>query len=237
MNFLAHDCVLGTGLPPLAHVGATLPDLWPLVSTRPLPLLVLRRLRARTDPEAAALAYGIAHHMHVDAVFHGHPVFAARVDEAAGHLEAHLGDTPRHPELAAHVLVEMLLDHWLLERDPALVDVFYARFSDAACRYACERSSDEPQIRGELAAVLARFTTSRFLADYATPAGLAGRLVRTLQRVGGLGQTPPDVGSLAGAVDALRVRFASGSAALLDEVAARVAGQLRGAGLVPPRVP
>ncbi len=31
VNFLSHDWLLGDGLPPLAHVGVSLPDLWPLL--------------------------------------------------------------------------------------------------------------------------------------------------------------------------------------------------------------
>jgi len=233
VNFLSHDRLLGEGVPALAHVGAALPDLWPLLAVRPLPLVVLRRLRASGERDAATLAYGIAHHMHADAAFHGHHVFEARMASAARRLRSHL-DTLRHPGLAAHVLVEMLLDRWLIDRDPQLVDAYYDHFSDAGRRRACDLSSEEPGVRDDLAGVLDRFTVSRFLADYATFEGIALRLVRTLRRVGVLGEDEIDLAALAADVGALRDELESGSEALLEDVAARVEASLVDAGIAPP---
>jgi len=233
VNFLSHDRVLGEALPPLTHVGAALPDLWPLLAVRPLPLVVLRRLRASGDRDAETLAYGIAHHMHADATFHGHPVFQARLARATRGLEPHLREL-RHPGLAAHVLVEMLLDRWLLDRDPQLVDAYYGHFSHAGRRRACDLSSDEPGVRDDLAGVLDRFTATRFLADYTTFAGIALRLVRTIRRVRLIEDDEVDLAALGAEVGALHEELAAGSEALLDEVAVRVDASLRDAGIAPP---
>lgn len=236
MNFLAHDRALGDRLPPLAHVGVALPDLWPLLPVRPLPLLLLRRLRARDDGAAAALAYGIAHHLHADAVFHRHPVFEARVRRATPVIGQAVHGV-RHPDLAAHVLVEMLLDRWLLGEEPALPDAYYARFSPVARARACQLSCDEGGSREALAAVLERFVTTRFLAGYATAEGLAFRFLRTLRRIGLLADAAPEAAALAPVLEALDADFAPGSARLLAEVTAGAAARLADAGIRTPPPP
>lgn len=236
MNFLAHDRALGEGVPPLAHLGAALPDLWPLLPARPLPLVVLRRLRACNDAAAAALAYGIAHHLHADAVFHRHPAFETRVRRAGAALEQAV-DGVRHPDLAAHVLVEMLLDRWLLGAEPALVEAYYARFSPTVRALACELCCDDDGAREALAAVLERFVTTRFLAGYGSAQGLAFRFLRTLQRIGLLADPPPEPVALAPCLEALAADFAPGSARLLAEVTAGAAASLAGAGIGYPARP
>lgn len=233
MNFLSHDCLLGEGLSPLAHVGASLPDLWPLLPVRPLPLVVVRRLRASAEPDAGVLAYGIAHHLHADKVFHGHAEFERRMATAAPRLRRRLGPR-RHLGLAAHILVEMLLDRWLLERRPALLDRYYGRFSDAWRRRASDLAHAEPDGRDALVRVLDRFAAIRFLADYTRWDGLVLRLVRTLVRVRVLADDAVDLAGLAADIAALHDELGPGSDALLADVAARLSASLREAGIVRP---
>jgi hypothetical protein len=233
MNFLAHDWLLGDGLPPLAHVGASLPDLWPLLPVRPLPLVVLRELRAREERDAAALAFGIAHHMHADKAFHGHPAFEARMAAAAPRLRGPLG-LVRHGGLAAHIAVEMVLDRWLIERQPHLLADYYARFSTGCRRRATELSHAEPDRRAALDGVLDRFAATRFLADYTSWDGLGHRFVRTLARVGIVDGARVALRRLAVELAALHEELGPGSEALLADVRVRSAASLTGAGVFLP---
>ncbi len=233
MNFLAHDWLLGDGLPPLAHVGASLPDLWSLLPVRPLPLVVLRDLRARDECDAAALAFGITHHLHADKAFHGHPVFEARTAAAAPRLRGPLG-LARHSGLAAHIAVEMVLDRWLIDRRPRLLGTYYARFSAGWRRRAAELSHAEPDRRAALDGVLDRFAAMRFLADYTSWDGLARRLVGVLARVGVVDAARVAPRGLAAELAGLHEEFGPGSAALLADVGGRAAASLAGGGVKRP---
>jgi hypothetical protein len=233
MNFLSHDWLLGDGLPPLAHVGASLPDLWPLLPVRPLPLLVLRRLRASGERDAGLVAYGIAHHLHADKAFHGHPEFERRMAMAAPRLRRPLAPM-RHLGLAAHILVEMLLDRWLIERQPGVLDRYYDRFSDVSRRRASDLAHAGPDGQDALAGVLERFAAARFLSGYTSWEGLAQRLVRTLVRIRVVHDAAVDLDSLATEIAALHAELLPGSGDLLDDVGTRLAASLDRAGVARP---
>ncbi len=221
MNFLSHSWTLGEQAPALAHVGVALPDLWPHLPVRPLPKVVLARLRVSADQDAASLAHGIAHHMKGDAAFHGHPSFAARVSRAGERLAPLLRD-PRWGGLVGHVLVEMLLDRWLMERDPGLVERYYTRFAPEIRDRAADLATHEPDRRHELAALLERFVELKFLADYVTFEGLCFRFVRTLGRVEGCGVPEERMSELVRETERLYSELEPGSAELLADVAAAI---------------
>jgi hypothetical protein len=173
-------------LPPdsaaLKRVGSALPDLWPIVAPRPLPALVLRKLRASTDLQCADLAWGIAHHMQADAVFHGNDEFNRRTEWLAEEVRARWPGL-RQASFYAHVLVEMLLDRWLMEQDPRPLDLYYQAFQPELLTFAAESAVTEASSTPSLHAVLDRFVTSQFLRTYTTAEGLARRflgLTRTL---------------------------------------------------------
>lgn len=225
MNFLSHAWVLGPDAPPLVYLGAALPDLWPHLSMRPLPKLVLDRLRAGDDGDGHVLAHGIAHHLQADAAFHRHPIFSRRVSLVAERAEPLLAES-RWSTVFAHVLVEMLLDRWLIEGDPGLLDRYYGHFGQHARERAATLASDRDEMRRELATLLDRFVELRFLADYTRSAGLAFRLVRTLGRVAVNLVADDRMDPLAALVADLHVELAPGSEELLGDVARAVEEKL-----------
>ena len=176
MNFLAHSVVLPLGTGPLARVGSALPDLWPLLSPRPLPALVLRVLREGGDLRHAELAYGIAHHMQADACFHTLDEFNRRVGWLAGQLRSRW---PGLQQVAfyAHALVEMLLDRWLMERDPRPLEQYYQAFTPEIFAFVAEHAVNQPGQSPALLAVLEGFAASQFLRSYVTAEGLAKRFL------------------------------------------------------------
>ncbi len=213
--------MIGADAPPLVYLGAALPDLWPHLSTRPLPKLILDRLRAGDDAEGHRLAHGIAHHMQADAVFHRHPIFSERVERVSDRLCGLLGE-PRWATVCAHVLVEMLLDRWLIERDTGFLDRYYAHFDDTNRERAAALASHRADMQQELAQLLAYFVELRFLADYTRAEGLAYRLVRTLRRVSDSIVPEARMEALAALVSELHVELAPDSDRLLAEVAQAV---------------
>jgi hypothetical protein len=207
VNFLSHYVVLPERSSPLVRVGASLPDLWPALPERPRPRLLINELRARDEARARDLALGIDMHLRADAAFHTHPEFFRRMRLLRPELCAvwpALGEA----EFASHLLVEMLLDQWLIAERPGLLADYYGAFDDATLDFAAAHGAT-PGTRDALRALFARFVAVRFLDDYVTPEGLVPRFV------GALGRTP----------------FApSGETPLVELVAfvARWAGQLKG---------
>lgn len=222
MNFLSHSIVLPETSTDLVRVGSALPDLWPLMPAPSLPALVLRDLRARDDDRCRQLAVGIAHHMQADAVFHGHPEFQRRVDWLAAQLKATWSEL-RRTSFYAHVLVEMLLDRWLIQRDPRPLVDYYAAFHEANLAFAAEQAVTDGSSSPTLRAVLDRFVTSRFLEAYATPAGLAQRFQWLASRLPLQGGWQNQwTGELAEHLEAWHSELGPGSGALLQSVRAGV---------------
>lgn len=221
--------VLPPGSGDLARVGSALPDLWPMVSPRPLPALILRELRGG-DRRSVELAYGIAHHMHADAVFHSLEAFNRRVDWLSAELRSRW-PALRRASFYAHVLVEMLLDRWLMERDPRPLDEYYQAFQPEILAFAAEHGVSQPDARVTLRALLERFATLQFLRTYTTADDLAKRflgLVRTLPWPSEWHDLPR--APLVDGIAAWHVHLGPGSGELVESVRAGVvaSGKLAG---------
>lgn len=217
VNFLSHDFVLPRDSAALTRLGAAVPDLWSLVGRRPLPLVVQRRLDASPEPGATQLLLGIRSHLAADAAFHRHEVFRDRI----GWLTPRLGPVwkgLRHPSFAAHVLVEMVLDTWIVHRQPRRLDGYYACFTADRIERASSLSADDPTMQREVASVIERFARVQFLRDYDTPEGTTDRFVRLLTHTPFATGTHPDVPALTHVVVEASAHFACGSAELLEDV-------------------
>jgi hypothetical protein len=83
----------------------------------------------------------------------------------------------RQSSFHAHVLVEMLLDRWLMERDPVPLHHYYQAFQPEVVAFVAEHGVSEPGQRAGLRAALERFATSQFLRTYRTSEGLANRFL------------------------------------------------------------
>ncbi len=231
MNFLAHSFVLPSDSTDLTRVGSALPDLWPLVSPRPLPALVLRALDARSDPRCADLRLGIAHHMQADSVFHSHPDFEGRVDWLARQLRTRWPEL-QHASTYAHVLVEMLLDRWLMERDLRPLETYYQSFSPQNLAFAAEHAVSEPSVAPALLAVLERFANLQFLRGYFDAEGLALRFLGVSRRLPWPWEWLPSLQSeLIENIDGWHNRLAARSGELIESVRAGVEARVSSASL------
>lgn len=177
MNFFSHDAILPDGAHPLMRVGSALPDLWSRLPKRPIPIRLLPALRADGSEEAHAVAAGIESHLAADRVFHIHPEFVARMARVEAEI-APFWPGLRHGDLAAHILVEMMLDRWLMLRDGDRLSRYYACFTPDAIAVAARFGASTDEARRVLVGVLTFFAETRFLADYERPEGLANRFER-----------------------------------------------------------
>lgn len=177
MNFFSHDFILPDDAHPLTRVGSALPDLWGRLPKRPVPFRLFPALRAEGSAEALALTDGMESHLKADGAFHAHGEFVTRVDRVEAEI-TRFWPSVGHGEMAAHILVEMVLDRWLMLRDPARLERYYACFTDENIALAAQHGATTDPAREVLANVLRFFANERFLADYVRPEGLARRFCR-----------------------------------------------------------
>jgi hypothetical protein len=191
MNYFAHGRAFVDD--PMFLAGTALPD-WMNVVDRQ------NRVRSRAalhwvddmDRSLARLAAGILRHHADDAWFH----------ETAAFAELSLGFTRRvrdalpedqgfRPHFLGHILVEILLDATLIERDPASLESYYSalgRLDASAVSQAVERIVPRPA--PHLAGFIKLFSSERFLWDYLDDGKLLFRLCQVMRRVG-LPTLPP----------------------------------------------
>jgi hypothetical protein len=223
MNFLSHDVILPEGAPPLMRVASALPDLWSRLPSRPIPYRFLPALRAAGSAEAQAVADGIESHLRADEVFHRHPEFLARMDRVEDELTA-VWPGLQHSDPAAHILVEMMLDRWLMLADGARVASYYACFTAEHIAAAARLGTTTDASRDVLAGVLTFFNETRFLADYVDPRGLAHRFCRAWGRTSFGAREPPPEEAIAAWVERSHDALAPRSEELIEAGRAAVAG-------------
>lgn len=184
MNYFAHgyDHVQQ----PYFLAGTAVPD-WLRV--------VDRRVRARTqlarpwlsdaDPARAAVAAGVVRHHHDDRWFHRNHAFVELSLALTVLARDQLAPDPGfRPSVLGHILVEVLLDAALIERDPSRLDQYYAALAaidPLRVANAVGQMATGPVPR--LAEMIGIFCRERFLYDYLDDARLLGRLNRVMQRV------------------------------------------------------
>ena len=163
--------------------------------------VVDRKVRARKrmaleyvdheDAELAQVAQGIVQHHHDDDWFHRTAAFAELSWQFTVEIRDLLGqDAGLRPSFLGHILVELLLDSVLSQRQPAQLDAYYAALE----KLDAERvTSAVETITGKgverLTVLLPRFNAERFLYDYADDERLLFRLNGVMKRVG-LAQLP-----------------------------------------------
>lgn len=196
MNYFAH------ALPflddPYFVAGVATPDWLSLVD---------RKCRARSklaapftsheDPRRAALASGIVQHHHDDGWFHQSDAFGKlQFDFTRRFREALPGDTSMRPGFLGHIVVELLLDAILIEKNITALDDYYHALDkldgDLVGQWVSEMATLPAT---NLPYVIRRFREVRFLYDYLDDAKLLTRINGVLQRVK-LTPLPPEIVSL-----------------------------------------
>ncbi len=213
MNYFAH------GRPfvdrPYFLVGTAVPDMLNVVD---------RRVRARrklaepftgdANPQIAALASGIVRHHEDDDWFHRTKAFSElslRFTVCIRDWQSE--DVSMRPLFLGHILVELLLDAWLIEREPERLDAYYAAFAKVEPQLVASTITRMTGRSVELMKVFVpRFLHERFLYDYLDDAKLLYRLNQVMRRVG-LPVLPDDFVSL---LPTARAQIAASAGDLLD---------------------
>lgn len=185
MNYLSHGYRFLDR--PLFMAGTVVPDWLSVVN---------RKVRARSrlvqpvvdttgDDDIREVGLGILQHHHDDAVFHSSPVFMELEGVVGAEFRTIMPDKFDHrPGFLGHIVVELMLDAVITEKEPALLDEFYntmdsvnAETVQTAVNQMATRSTDK------LAWFIGQFCEVKFLYDYATDEGMSFRLNQVLHRV------------------------------------------------------
>ncbi|MHC4938726.1 MAG: ACP phosphodiesterase [Planctomycetota bacterium] len=177
LNYLAHGHLHLDR--PWFVAGTALPD-WLSASDRP------SRLQREMVPEDRDLGAGVHRHMADDEWFHRTEAFQrSEVELTELVRSAQNGEQRQRSWFFGHVLVELLLDAWLMERTPSLLDDYYSALGEVDMEELLAESTpwmSQPPER--LARFIGIFMEHRFLEGYRTDAGMLARLNGIARRVG-----------------------------------------------------
>jgi len=126
MNYLAHARELLDR--PWAAAGSAVPD-WLKVLARKARVRPedLPEETGDLDEETRGVLVGLRRHYVDDGWFHATPAFLALTSEIAGRIRAGhpaAGGGPSRASLFAHILLEVLLDAAIMDRDPAVLHAY-----------------------------------------------------------------------------------------------------------------
>lgn len=184
MNFFAHGRVFLDR--PYFLAGTAVPDWLNVVD---------RRVRARSklaepftnhpNANVAQLAQGIVQHHIDDSWFHQTRAFTELCLEFTVRIrDWQTDDAGLRPMFLGHILVELLLDAYLIAQDPPQLDRYYEAVAEVdpqlVARTITQMTSKPVDL---LPVLLPRFIHERFLYDYADDAKLTFRLNQVMQRV------------------------------------------------------
>jgi len=184
MNYFAH--AIGSLGDPYELAGTALPD-WIRVSDRKSRVRTEQLPQDARDPLEASLAAGIRRHFEDDRWFHQTPVFH-KVSRDLTQRIAALEPDNRHMRafFLGHVLLELLLDACLIERDPALLTRYYETLREVDAgeigRIVAGWTVPAPERLGRFLGI---FLRERFLFDYLDNQNLLHRLSQVARRAGG----------------------------------------------------
>jgi hypothetical protein len=183
MNYLCHarDCLDR----PYELLGTILPDWLRILDRRArVRPWMLNGLASSAGDSSALALRGLRRHFKDDAWFHATPAFSEVTGEIARMIRAVHPDRPERRMRAsfyAHLLLEMLLDAWLMEERPSASRDFAAAIGmlDPAAVAEITASISPCRVEG-IEKMVAHFTDPRVIEGYLHD----GEVVRRLDRMG-----------------------------------------------------
>ena len=185
MNYLAHGYRFLDD--PLFLAGTAVPD-WLSVADRKVRArrrLVEPVVEATKSDQVRQVGRGILQHHRDDDLFHRCEPFQQLESELGSMFRRHMPDRYDHrPGFLGHIVVELMLDATLAERDETLLDRFYDAMDlvNADLVESTVNQISKSQTN-RLAWFIERFRQERFLYDYAEDETMFFRLNQVLCRV------------------------------------------------------
>jgi hypothetical protein len=184
MNYLAHGFRFLDS--PLMVAGTAVPD-WLSVADRRVRVRS-RRINERLqglDAELRMIAEGMLQHLHDDDLFHRSVRFVMLESELTGRFREVMPDRFDHrPPLLGHIAIELLLDDFIAQEMPEVLDNYYAALSQvSALQIQAAVNAVAARPTTELARFVNLFRAAQFLYDYSDDSLLLRRLNQVMQRV------------------------------------------------------
>jgi hypothetical protein len=177
MNFISHFYFnhYVQDIPPTPHfvLGVTLPDLWPQLSRKRRLKWGMIEAQAPLGGRQGALRAGLLNHVAADRVFHVADCFV-RWQRAVKREVAETTDVYHLlADFAAHLAVELALDHHLVRARPEVADQYYAVLGDACdARVEADVAAVGHVDASGLARLLGAFLRRRTFCGFADPEAL-----------------------------------------------------------------
>lgn len=143
-------------------------------------------LHVQHDPDALAFFAGIQRHYQTDKIFHSCPFFVQETDFIADFLTREFNDTEvKRRFFVAHILLELMIDKVLIDKDFTLINDFYLTFSGigAARLTTITQEFVEKKLEG-YEAFMERFIRHHYLFHYPEEGYVPYVLNRIIGRVG-----------------------------------------------------
>ncbi|PWS26450.1 hypothetical protein DHW03_16865 [Pedobacter yonginense] len=184
MNFLSHyyfdrlnadaHVVMGTVLPDLIKNASKEANLYPQKN----------EFLFTGNPDEESLLYGWKRHLAVDLLFHSSNFFLEKTTELKFLIIPVVEHTPVRPSFLAHIGLELLLDHLLIEHNLIQVHHFYDKLSavktDSLSDFLEHCNLSNP---AQFFAFLDRFISSKYLLSYQKLENLSYALNRICMRL------------------------------------------------------
>lgn len=188
MNFLSHYYLDRYRNNSHFFVGACTPDLVSIYnrSVRLKAHSLPQPDKVGNSPQQIAFYQGIVRHFEVDQLFHSSDFFHAETRYFSDLLREHFGaDRIHRAFFVSHILLELMLDKILMEREPALVPDFYRWITDPGLQFVVsltEWATQRPLPNYD--GFYEKFITNQYLYHYTRWEEVIYVLRRILQRVG-----------------------------------------------------
>ncbi|MFK7906131.1 MAG: hypothetical protein AB8B69_13450 [Chitinophagales bacterium] len=201
MNYLSHYYFDQHDERPHYILGLILPD---LIRTFNRERVHKQKVEIHWQKPIQNLQEGINKHHHIDELFHSSTFFKSHNKRVFQQLQdVKFEGVTKYTHFVSHVLIEMLLDRFLMQENEQLASTFYYKLNSTEKRNLVAYFNQFPAVKDNFEdfwKFIRRFCNSQFLIDYQEREGIVNRLNRVMQRITHQAFTPKDQVKLYGFV-------------------------------------
>lgn len=184
MNFLSHYYFDRTSEDANVVMGTVLPDLIKNASKEANLYPQKNEFLFKGNPDEENLLAGWKRHLAVDLFFHSSNFFLEKTTELKQLIKPIVENTPVRPSFLAHIGLELLLDHLLVERNLIQVNHFYDKLDsvnkDSLSDFLEHCKLKEPEVFFNF---LEKFISSKYLLSYQKLENISYALNRICMRL------------------------------------------------------
>lgn len=184
MNFLSHYYFDRTSDDAYVVMGTVLPDLIKNASKEANLYPQKNEFLFKGNPDEESLLLGWKRHLAVDLLFHSSTFFLEKTTELKQLIKPIVEDTAVRPSFLAHIGLELLLDHLLVEQNLIQVNHFYDKLEKVK-RESLSDFLEHGKLKNQeiFFNFLTKFINSKYLLSYQKLENISYALNRICMRV------------------------------------------------------